>query len=258
MKEVFPGQTESKKRAWGGMKMKSIILSVLSLLIVGAGVDPQETAGKDPSGLPLDEFVSFAEGEHLKITSWSVTMKENVSKERAAHLQQQLRADLPQGTLTEQNGLKARKWILNRHKSGNFDESFVLILPRNSNDLPEMVYTLSSEGTASLTAINLDKYVNLMKRRYFTKNVTIFSCLKANASDMINDVLVYQKFKNAFNIATIEEVIENSWTSRSGYTEQWGNALPLAKDQMNVQFATRTLGGKTNITIGTPIISAEY
>ena len=136
-------------------------------------------------------------------------------------------------------------------------ESFTLIEPIDGKISAEMVYSISGQGTATLDQ-TLKKRKDIVKSRLFSKNVTIFSCLKAHSSDIIDDVLVYQNFKNVFNIVTIDEVTENGWTSRSGHSSQWGQSLPVLNEEMNVQFASRTLGGKTNITIGTPIITAEY
>ncbi len=238
--------------------MKSVLIGLLSLFIVGTGVDPQKTAGEETWSNQLDEFVSFAEGEHLEINSWTITMKEALPTHDLKSVQRELRAYLPEGSIKKESNRNANKWTIDGQKTEKLVEQFIVILPKNAKESPELVYVLSGAGTSTLTKSKIDNYVQDVKSRFFSKNVGIFSCLKAKSSGIIDDVLVYQKFQQLFNIATIEEVIEPSWTSRSGYTETWGNAIPLAEKKMNVQFATRTLGGKTNITIGTPIITAEY
>lgn len=88
-----------------------------------------------------------------------------------------------------------------------------------------MVYAIGGQGTPFRTSAIII-FTEGSKSRLFSKTATIFSCLKANYNGIINDVLVYQEFKEAFNVTTIDEVDEEGWTSRSGHTTEWGQSIP--------------------------------
>ncbi|WP_088031887.1 YwmB family TATA-box binding protein [Evansella clarkii] len=71
-----------------------------------------------------------------------------------------------------------------------------------------------------------------------------------------------QKLMESFNANVVEELNEETFISISAYTPNWGNVLETNGRKINLQAAMRRvtdgLGGKTNITIGTPLITTEY
>lgn len=234
--------------------MKTCIALVVALLIVGTGAYPQErTAATEP----LVDFAAFAEDEQLEINEWSMTIKEQLNDHSVEELITIMNDFYKMEPIKEQNVHATNLIWKNSHKGRNFVESFNLIVPNDSDIRTEVVYSLKGEGTSFIEQEAMES-LQQIKSRFFSKNVTIFSCLKAEYSGIMNDVLVYKKFKQRFAVTTIEEVNENGWISRSGSTNKWSQSIPLLNEEMNVQFASRTLGGRTNITIGTPIITAEY
>ncbi|MCA1020929.1 YwmB family TATA-box binding protein [Halobacillus litoralis] len=234
---------------------KNIFAGVLAAAIVGTGAYPQEMTQAEE---PLMMFASFAADKQLNVEEWTMTMKRKVSPEQTGEMMEQILDQGQHPEVSREETAQAEKWIVtNRHKKEKIVETYSVISPRNMKNKVELVYTIQGEGTSSLTQ-DLFHRVEDVKSRYFSKTATIFSCLKAVSNGIIDDVLVYQKFKETFDVATIDEIDENGWTSRSGRSEKWDQSIPSGKQSMNVQFATRTLGGETNITIGTPIITAEY
>ncbi|RWZ58991.1 hypothetical protein EQV77_08545 [Halobacillus fulvus] len=235
--------------------MKSIIGIVLAVVIAGAGAYPQERLDKEYA---IMDFAAFAEGEQLEVQEWNVTFKETIDMKDIEQVEKNVKQTFPTMKKNVEESRETKKIVWkDTHKKEEPVEYFYLIVPKSGINQVEMVYVLEGRGTSSLTQKHIQKSFE-KKSRLFSKNVTIFSCLKADADGIMNDVLVYQKFKHKFNIETLDEVIDHNWTSRSGYSNEWGQSLPLTDEVMNVQFGTRTLGGKTNITIGTPVITAEY
>ncbi|MGP4069312.1 YwmB family TATA-box binding protein [Halobacillus sp. B29] len=234
--------------------MKSLLAGITVLIMVCTGAYSQELTAETP----IENFAAFAENEQLDVKEWSITLKETISRSDSLLLKKKISESYQNAEISYEDQENSNKIIL---KDGlikrEFDESYSIILPKNKDEKAELVYYIAGKGTISLTPEVKDR-IRETQKRYFSKNVLIFSCLKAESSGIIDDVLVYKKFKQTFDIKPLDQVAEKDWTSSSGYTEKWGQAIPTASGKMNVQFATRTLGGRTNITIGTPIITAEY
>ncbi|MFD2922949.1 YwmB family TATA-box binding protein [Halobacillus naozhouensis] len=238
--------------------MKILWTGLLTLTLL-TGVHPQETVGKQSDITPLLELAAFAEDEQLDVTEYKVVLKESINTDKVEQAIQQIKAYVSNNQMIEEETNLARKIIFtNGQKNSDFIERFTVIIPRDETISSEVVYSLTTGGTQTLTTQETMQQISQIKKRFFSKNVTLYTCLKAEDGGIIDDVLIYQKFKKAFNITTIEAATEQSWTSRSGYTSRWSQAIPLPNGAMNVQFATRTLGGRTIVTIGTPIITAEY
>lgn len=236
--------------------MKTIIAIFTAMLIIGTGAYPREMSADHSS--TLNKVAAFAVDEQLPIHSWKVMMKENILHSEALKLKNELINRINLDDVSYDESTNASKIIFrNTQKNEAFIESFILIVPKDSKNYAEIVYVVEGRGTPKLTEKN-NMEINTVKGRYFSGNVTIFSCIQVKSSDIIDDVLVYEKFKDTFDITTIDEVTENGWISRTGLTKQWDQRIPTAGGEMNVQYASRTLGGGTNITIGTPIITAEY
>ncbi|WP_079528261.1 YwmB family TATA-box binding protein [Halobacillus hunanensis] len=238
--------------------MKILWTGLLTLTLL-SGVHPQETAGEQTDISPLLELAAFAEGEQLHVTEYKVVLKESINIDEAEQVIQQIKAYVSEDqVIEEETNLARKKTFTNGQKSSDFIEHFTVITPRDETISTELVYSLTTGGTQTLTTQEIMQQINQIQKRFFSENVTLYTCLKAEDGGIIDDVLIYQKFKKAFNITTIEAATEQRWTSRSGYTSRWNQAIPLPNGAMNVQFATRTLGGRTIVTIGTPIITAEY
>ncbi|ELK49057.1 hypothetical protein M662_17245 [Bacillus sp. SB49] len=236
--------------------MKSVLTGIIALLIIGTGAYPQEMIEGHEE---LMDIASFAEDKQLEVNEWTITIKETIDASSFEKMQKEILSLTDHREMKRENLKNAVKYsVKNRHKHSDIVESYILIVPKKMKSSVEMVYAIGGQGTPSLEQAQSSSLLKEVKSRLFSKTATIFSCLKANYNGIINDVLVYQEFKEAFNVTTIDEVDEEGWTSRSGHTTEWGQSIPTGDQPMNVQFASRTLGGETNITIGTPIITAEY
>lgn len=97
----------------------------------------------------------------------------------------------------------------------------------------------------------------------FKKDTKIFTCISGNSSDKLNFGLYQQaeRLLRDFSADKIEELKEETFISISAYTKAWNKSIQSNGKKMNLQVAIRDqgrLGGKTTITIGTPIITTEY
>ncbi|MFG6147333.1 YwmB family TATA-box binding protein [Halobacillus sp. B23F22_1] len=239
--------------------MKLLILSLVAVIAIGSGVYPQGTAEGWSNVSPLIELTAFAEDEQLNVKELNITLKEELDRTELERTQQRIADYLDVLQMSQENNPEATKYKYHDgHKNATIVETFTVLVPKNENNSIEVVYTVTSEGTTPLAPQIMEYYTDRVKKQIFTKNVTNYSFIKSEYSGIIDEVLFYQKFKKAFNIATIEAATEESWSSRSGYTSRWGQAIDLPSGSMNVQCAVRNLGNRTTVTFGTPILTAEY
>ncbi|WP_082232679.1 YwmB family TATA-box binding protein [Halobacillus massiliensis] len=239
--------------------MKFFWICSIVAVVLGIGVHPQGTAEGWSEVSPLIEMAAFAEGEQLEIRELNITLKETMNIKDLAAVESAIRHYFQSTHIREENSAEASKLIFtDGHKRNSGFETFTVIVPKNDRKSFEVVYTSSSGGTAPLAAQLMEHLIDRVKAHVFTDKVSLYSYVKAEKNGNMDEVLFYQKFKQSFNIATVEQSIEDSWTSRSGYTTRWGEAIDLPGGPMNIQIGTRNLGNRTVVTIGTPILTAEY
>ncbi|MFC7062241.1 YwmB family TATA-box binding protein [Halobacillus seohaensis] len=239
--------------------MKVLAMVLIAAIVIGSGVHPQGTAEGWSEVSPLIELAAFAEDEQLTVKQLNITLKESMKLENLKETEEKIKHYLYNTEITKEITSEATKYIYHDgHKNHDFVERFIVIIPTRESSSFDIVYTVTSEGRKSLSAQMMEQKADRIQTRIFRENVTNYSFIKSEESGILNQVLFYQKFKQSFGIDTIEESIEENWTSRSGYTSRWAKAIELPSGAMNVQFATRNLGNQTNITIGTPILTVEY
>ncbi|MCP3027589.1 YwmB family TATA-box binding protein [Halobacillus sp. A5] len=239
--------------------MKLLIICLVAITAIGSGVYPQGTAEGWSSASPLVELTAFAEDEHLDMQELNITLKEEFNQLQLDQTRESITNYFDEPEMKQETTSEATKYIFHDgHKDNDIVETFTVLVPKSEINSFEVVYTVTSAGTTPLAPQIMEQFVDRVKHQIFTKDVTYYSFIKSEYSGIMNEVLFYQKFKKTFNIATIEESTEESWSSRSGYTSRWGQAIELPEGSMNVQFATRNLGNRTTVTFGTPILTAEY
>ncbi|KON86141.1 hypothetical protein AF332_04430 [Sporosarcina globispora] len=96
----------------------------------------------------------------------------------------------------------------------------------------------------------------------FRGNATIFSCIQGESNGKIKKSLpdTATKLLAAFNATEIEALKEDQFISVSANSPLFGESIVTNGSEMNMQLGLRTngMGTKTNIVIGTPIITIEY
>ncbi|MGM7703049.1 YwmB family TATA-box binding protein [Pseudalkalibacillus sp. Hm43] len=94
------------------------------------------------------------------------------------------------------------------------------------------------------------------------KNPTIYTCVKGEKSATMGIVLqkLAKQLVQSFDATIIESINEETFLSLSAYTDEWKQSIATKQQEMNLQIGLRNngIGGKTTITIGTPIITTEY
>ncbi|BCB05919.1 YwmB family TATA-box binding protein [Bacillus sp. KH172YL63] len=96
----------------------------------------------------------------------------------------------------------------------------------------------------------------------FTNKPMIFSCIKGEFNDKLEEVLSNQAVELMSNLDAkeLESLEEEDFYSISAYSEQMSRTIPTKNDDMNIQLGLRKsgMGAKTTFVIGTPILIIEY
>ncbi len=139
-----------------------------------------------------------------------------------------------------------------------------IIYPHNEQLHSYLIYEV--HGANKLTDEQIERLDWILQNRLedlFQNNTKIFTCASGNSSDKLNFGLTEQAdaLLADFSAQTIESLKEETFISVSAYTNIWNTFLTTNNQNMNLQVAirgTEGLGGKTTVTIGTPIITTEY
>ncbi|WP_221567270.1 YwmB family TATA-box binding protein [Alkalihalobacillus sp. TS-13] len=97
---------------------------------------------------------------------------------------------------------------------------------------------------------------------FLGENAKIYTCVEGIKSDKMGIVLqkLAKQLVQSFDASIIETLNEETFLSLSAYTDEWKPSIQSDRKRMNLQIGLRNsgIGGKTTITIGTPIITTEY
>ncbi|WP_181346792.1 YwmB family TATA-box binding protein [Thalassobacillus sp. CUG 92003] len=242
--------------------MKHIILVSFAIISITASFfQPGEAALETGETAPLQELADYARAEDWQLEKWEVLLKDTVSGKREAEIMTELGDVFPDQVMRITNTASHKRvQVKNRQSDTSMTEEFIAIIPANQTDKIDLMYKVTGTNQTSIHTFKQSTQFEHIQNQVLSKNVIYFSCIRVQINDIMNDVLVYEKFKEAFDITTVEKVDEGTWKSISGYTPKWEDVIPLSDNHpMNIQFAARkTLGADTTVTIGTPIITTEY
>ncbi|SEA68861.1 TATA-box binding [Thalassobacillus cyri] len=239
--------------------MRSLLIILVAILMLST--DLETFAGvKNKEELPLGMIAAQLQSQGIEADGWEVIAKESFSRQHLDMIKGLVEEEVPQAQWQRASDRNSEKYsIVYPQKATGITETFIVIVPKKHRNYIEVIYKITgtSWGEASERFLKNNFFVE--KDRIFSENVAIFSCIEAEINGIIDDVLVYKNLVQALDIKTIEMIDETDFKSISGYTPEWEQTIPLPAGAMNVQFAVRKgLGAKTNITIGTPIITSEY
>lgn len=239
--------------------MKKFILVAFIAIILSFSF--QTLTGAEASNFKeIKTIANLLNEENLSIEKWQVIVKEQISEDQFSTVKQTIQELNPNSSFEKTDTENATKFVLDSQKDDFFSESFVVIVPKDNNHASyHLVYTVTgSKWSEKVNEIASDRMATITKD-LFTENLTKFSCVETKPNGNISSVYLIEKFTENLNVQTLDNIKEEDFTVLSGYTPQWETVIPTSDKPMNIQLASRTgLGGKTTLTIGTPIITTEY
>lgn len=205
--------------------------------------------------------------ENVTINEWSLHARERLenvtSIEDAKAYQSELKRVFPNGDWVETKNHQSwqAKMVLN--SSGQIEESIILTTSLTTDNVQSYImYEVRGKKLANKEMKRLDMEINKKISDIFRGKPTIFSCIKGEFSDKMNETLPYKvnHLLDAFQAKKVEALEEDDFISTSAYTPLFEERIDNSEKEMNVQIGLRTqdMGGKTTFVVGTPIITIEY
>ncbi len=216
-------------------------------------------------GMEREEIIDlahFALEHQAPINSWQVTMKENITKQKAEDIVADFKYSSLDSRIENENVIK---YIFGDvHKVEGIDVTYNVVIPQNEAFKPELIVVI--EGTKWNENIE-EAYVlrkEMIKDRFFTKSLKLFACLTVQQGGIMSSDVFMDDITKYFNVkhsTTQIDTIENSMHKKIiyGYTDLWKQNFMIQGTQMNLQIAiVADEEMNTTYTIGTPILIHEY
>jgi hypothetical protein len=221
----------------------------------------------------LQKILAVMDKHEIEVTDWTLYSREQLNNWKTSgeydsefNLLKEKTNQFEWEPLTEDPQRSQMKAVatLTHNDLGVTETLSYIIYPHNDQLHSYLIYNV--HGTRQLSEAQWKTLLPITESRLedlFHKNTKIFTCATGNGSDKLNLGLSEQadKLLADFSAQTIESLKEETFISISAYTNTWNNAIATNNQNMNLQVAIRAkerLGGKTTVTIGTPIITTEY
>ncbi|RYM05515.1 hypothetical protein EWH99_05890 [Sporolactobacillus sp. THM7-7] len=242
-----------------------LLMHMLGLtLFVLTGAQDSET---DRSNT-LDRVALFArtlEERNLTVDGWSVYAREqkNVSGNAAFHQQvNRAKQSFPNYSWRklEKEGHTGWEAYKKKNASGAEVKLTFLVYPEGGRLRTSALYQIQAPSFQKAKWEKIRREIRRDMAKIFHGSEHIFSCVRADDGDKMRFGLLQEgeRFLKDFSAAPIEQIEEKTFVSISAYNEAWNDGVFSDKQKMNVQVALRSNGDRTAVTLGTPIITAEY
>ncbi len=239
----------------GGSDMNRLVhLFIVMLFVMGIVGYQQIKAIKPEEKITQIQTVLEKNGAHIQ--EWSLLAKEESDAVSDIHTFQKLLGRLK----TQMDGAD---WYVENAEQG----MKATAIKKFSNRQERLVVTWTNAHTTHKTFIiyevkgkKWDEGIVAKMDKIFSQKPTIYTCVRAVWGDKIEGVLQNKatKILKDLEAKPIETLQERAFVTVSAYTGKWNDALSINKEKMNVQVALRTVGDKTTVVVGTPIITSEY
>lgn len=226
---------------------------------------------------PLPEFIKTFNANHIELEKWTVyyreplsegyEIKDNFASDANSNYLMEIykELDLPNDQFSWEISSSSDKWTaVGTSSQTEFQEKITFIAyPHNQQNKTYLIYEIERKQWNDGNWNQINKHIQKQVLEIFSNEPKSFACIEGNYSDNIEGVL-YDRAANMlkeFSADPIEALKEETFVSVSAYTDKWKQYIPTQEGKINIQVALRTsseIGGKTTVTIGTPIITAEY
>jgi hypothetical protein len=238
--------------------MWRILFIVLVLLF------PINTMAKSTASDELIDLTNFSISNKLTIEEWQVIIKEQLEKNTAVDIVRELENSY-KVTMSEDENIIQYQTEATLIKD-IFSISYRVLLPKDNLSHPELIVILDGYFWDEYVMEIYQETIESLNRNYFSGRESIFSWLKINQDDIIEDGTLENGIINYFNLQEVETQFDNIENKKNvikkfiyGYTPLWDNKIMINNTAQNMQIAiTEDEKGNTDYIIGTPILIHEY
>lgn len=245
-----------------------VLFISLLFIVIGAG-----SANDQNDTEQLAEILFVMDKQLIEVSEWKLYTRNHLSNwrkkdEHEAELEsiKSVTKDFTweNALTTDENGQRKIIGTLQHHDLGFIETLTYIVYPHHESFNSYLIYEI--QGDKKPTDNSLETLSHLINSRHedlFTSNTKYFTCVTGNINDKLNFGLNerMELLLNEFSATITEELNEETFISISAYNNTWNNFITTNGKKMNLQVAIRDqqrLGGKTTVTIGTPIITTEY
>ncbi|GGE28384.1 membrane protein [Pullulanibacillus camelliae] len=246
---------------------KVLIFVFLFTLFIGAAYAQAKVSGYAQEMNKLPALISALQTEKVTVKAWSVYAREN--SKTVSNLSSYFKE-----VRTLENHNEDIQWT---PIAGNKNEQLKATGTRINKDYQETISYFAyphKDGYRTYLIYEVNgkswnekkwgaikgKINDQLSGLFQSKNGKIFTWASGEI-DGTMDVGMNQKakqFLTDLNATEIEKDKDKTFVSLSAYNKYWKDLIQTNGNKMNLQIGLRKTGGKTTVTLGTPIITAEY
>lgn len=249
-----------------------IIFYCTIIFILYIGLSSRGEATEEVPLAELSKITEVMDKQGIEMSNWTIYTREHLnswenldaSKDELALIQNKTTDFKWESELTSDYHEQKKTIATKEHLGLEITETLTYItFPQNNKFYSYLIYEVQGKNYSEdmnqvLSPIILSRLEDL-----FLTNTKIFTCTTGNGNGKLNFGLeeLTNNILAQFSAQKIEYLKEETFISVSAYTNIWDNSITTNEKKMNLQIAIRAnqrLGGRTTITIGTPIILTEY
>ncbi|MFC7371503.1 YwmB family TATA-box binding protein [Fictibacillus iocasae] len=217
----------------------------------------------------LELMAEQLEKREIELTEWSLYTRGNLGliEDFNGYLDtvEKLKSKMPEldwSTKPLKSGGEWKMSGMKSHGDGSVERLTVIAYPHKKELASYFIYAVEGTHLPESGFKKTEKRFYEKAAKFSSEKLNYFSCMSGITGDKMKFGLYNEAHElvSSFSAVPIEELQEETFVSLSAYTALWDDAITTAQDKMNLQIAVRTdgLGGRTTVTIGTPIITSEY
>ncbi|KAB2336532.1 YwmB family TATA-box binding protein [Cytobacillus depressus] len=238
------------------------IIGIFSFIVLNLG---NKTTVAN-SELDLTKIASILQDENIFITEWSLYARENMENLRTLEdvntYIEVLKKQYPNWYWTSTSSEQHQETVAVLKRNAQKETIKILSTPTKQQVQTYVIYEVKGNGWKSELEKDLNHLLVSRTSDIFHKNSTIFSCLKGEFNDKIEESLSEEisHLLAVFHAKEVEGLKEQNFISTSAYSTMFDNPVETNGKDMNLQIGIRNqgLGEKTTLVVGTPIITIEY
>lgn len=207
--------------------------------------------------------------ENIILTEWSLHAREKLENVNgvsdAKNIQAELKKQFPDSVWQETKNEQSWQTKTVLYVGEKREETITISTSLTNNASPSyLIYEVKGDVINDLVQNGLEMEIEEKISVIFREKPTIFSCIKGEFNDKINETLpdYVNNLLDTFQATEMESLKEDDFISSSAYSSLLDGKVNVNSSQkpMNLQLGLRTqgMGGKTTIVVGTPIITIEY
>lgn len=238
--------------------MRSFIIYLFILLIILPSASAAQINQTDEMTDLAEAFVT----NDLSISSWTVTMKDQMNQEKAEHIIDQLSNQYTVEKTTDDGSEKYH--VHDASSSDGIDIQYAVVVPDSAHYKSEVDVTINGGKWNESIKNAYIKHKDSLEESIFNGNTETFACISSKNHDTIDNVRFVNRMQETLQAKTVMEQTDNVEDSMIeeityGDSSLWENQMTIDEKPVNLQLVVKKMSNDGyQLTAGTPILINEY